>query len=80
MWYAHLYGLCHQGQKCTTEDMGWPYITPEDMESSSRKPNVTLEDNYERVSSEWEVDAKRTNFKEASAAIMRQIKDVKFSH
>jgi hypothetical protein len=46
-----------------------PYITPEDMESSSQKPNVTLEDNYERVSNELEVDAKRTNFKEVSAAI-----------
>lgn len=46
-----------------------PYISPENMELPSLKPNVTQEDNYERVSSELEVDAKRTNFKEVSAAI-----------
>lgn len=46
-----------------------PYMSPEDMESSSQKPNVTQDDNYERVSSKLEVDAKHTNFKEASAAI-----------
>jgi len=46
-----------------------PYIRPEDMELPSLKPNVTQEDNYGRVSSELEIDAKRTNFKEVSAAI-----------
>ena len=46
-----------------------PYITKEDTESFFQKPNVALDDNYERVSSELEVEAKRTNFKEVSAAI-----------
>jgi len=46
-----------------------PYINKEDTESFSRNPTVTLDDNYARVSSELEVDAKRTNFKEVSAAI-----------
>ena len=45
-----------------------PYINKEDTEAVSRKPTVTLDDNYERVSSELEVDAKHTNFKEAALA------------
>ena len=45
-----------------------PYINKEDIEILSQKPNVTLDDNYERVSSELEVEAKHTNFKEAALA------------
>ena len=45
-----------------------PYINKEDTEAASRKPTVTLDDNYERVSSELEVAAKHTNFKEAALA------------
>ena len=46
-----------------------PYINKEDTEAFSQKLTVTLDDNYERVSSELEVEAKRTNFKEVSGAI-----------
>jgi hypothetical protein len=46
-----------------------PFINTKNIELSFHKPNVTQEDNYERVSSELEVDAKRTIFKEAAAVI-----------
>ncbi|OQY98821.1 MAG: hypothetical protein B6D35_11025 [Candidatus Brocadia sp. UTAMX2] len=45
-----------------------PYVTKENRELDTPKPTVTMEDNYDRVSSELEAEAKRTNFKEAAIA------------
>lgn len=46
-----------------------PYIVREDVEPVSQKPPVTMDDNYERVSNELEVEAGQVNFKEAALAI-----------
>lgn len=46
-----------------------PYVSREDTESLPQKPNVTQDDNYERVSNELEAEARRANFEEASLAI-----------
>ena len=45
-----------------------PYIIREDIETLSQKPIVTLDDNYERVSSELEIEAKHAHFEEAALA------------
>lgn len=46
-----------------------PYIRKEDKELSVRKTTLTMEDNYERVSSELENEARHLNFREVAAAI-----------
>ncbi len=46
-----------------------PCIEKEGKELSVGKPITTMEDNYERVSNELEAEAKRTDFREAAAAI-----------
>lgn len=46
-----------------------PYIARENVESVPRKATVTMDDNYERVSNELEVESKHVNFKEAAIAI-----------
>ena len=45
-----------------------PYVTTEYRELATKKPIVTMDDNYERVSSELEIEAKHTNFREAATA------------
>lgn len=40
-----------------------PYIVREDVESVSQKPPVTMDDNYERVSNELEVEARQVDLK-----------------
>lgn len=42
-----------------------PYVNIKDKELLSQKPIITMDDNYERVSKELEVEAKQTDFKEA---------------
>lgn len=46
-----------------------PYVNKEASELPPQKTTVTVEDNYERVSSELEIEAKQTNFKEVSVTI-----------
>ncbi len=46
-----------------------PYAAGENVELHSRKPAVTMDDNYERVSNELESVAKCTDFKESAGAI-----------
>lgn len=46
-----------------------PYIVKETIESASQKSTVTMDDNYERVSNELEIEAKRTNFRESARVI-----------
>lgn len=46
-----------------------PSIAKESNETSLRKPAITMEDNYERVSNELEAKAIQVNFKEAALAV-----------
>ncbi|MBE7446748.1 MAG: DUF3786 domain-containing protein [Planctomycetia bacterium] len=46
-----------------------PYIAREDVSPVSQQPAVTMDDNYERVSNELEVEARQVNFQEAALAI-----------
>lgn len=46
-----------------------PYVSNENKELSLRKTTVTMEDNYERVSNELEIEAKCLNFREVAVAI-----------
>jgi len=54
---------------------GCPYVTGENDEPLNRKPTVTMDDNYSRVSDELEGIAKQTNFKEAADAIEGQFEN-----
>ena len=46
-----------------------PYVTEADEKLLPQKPTVTMDDNYERVSSMLEEEVRNTNFKEAAIAI-----------
>ncbi|MCF6159443.1 MAG: DUF3786 domain-containing protein [wastewater metagenome] len=46
-----------------------PYVSEENRELPSRQTSVTMEDNYERVSNELELEAKQTDFRDAACAI-----------
>lgn len=46
-----------------------PFITRENTELCSQKPTVTMDDNYERVSNELEVEAIHSDFKDVARAI-----------
>ena len=46
-----------------------PYVTEADEELLPQKPTITMDDNYERVSSMLEEEVSNTNFKEAAIAI-----------
>ncbi len=46
-----------------------PYINTEDKASLPQKPIIIMDDNYERVSRELEVEVKQTDFKEAAGSV-----------
>ena len=69
MWHTYLYGICAQGKNAQLKITDCPYVNIEDKELLSQKPIITMDDNYERVSKELEVEAKQTDFKEAAGNV-----------